>query len=250
MYFTREPIVETIITPKEGYKLVVRNSKGAGQEEYFADAVEVVRFDTAVFFRSVEKPKPFLLPVADYEVLEVRETRMVLRHVAAGEKPIKIAGGRVSEPTPAKVEAPERKKERRRQRRPRQREEGAEQPAPQPEPEVEAEEGKAEKAPPKPKVRAEKPIEPADFSALSSLLPPPSFLIAEKIDQYRDLIKTEAPVKAEKETVAIEEEAEEASPQEEPRKTGFSPSQLLRRFRGTDENESGEQEEPSEEEPL
>ena len=39
MDFTREPIIETIVTPREGHKLVVRNSKVQGMEEYFVDAV-------------------------------------------------------------------------------------------------------------------------------------------------------------------------------------------------------------------
>lgn len=93
MNFTREPIIETIITPKEGCKLVVRNSKGAGQEEFFVDALEVVSFGHALFFRSLERPKSFLVPVTDYEVLEVREIRMMLK-TAPLEKGIKIGGGR------------------------------------------------------------------------------------------------------------------------------------------------------------
>jgi len=77
--FTREPIIETVITPREGYRLVVRSSKGAGYEEHFVEALEVVSFGSSVFFRCVERPKPFIVPVADYEVLEVREPRMVLK---------------------------------------------------------------------------------------------------------------------------------------------------------------------------
>lgn len=95
MDFTREPIIQTIITPKEGCKLVVRSSKNAGQEEYFVDAVEVVSFGHASFFRSLERPKPFLVPIADYEVLEVREARMVLKSVGI-DRSIKIGGGRES----------------------------------------------------------------------------------------------------------------------------------------------------------
>ncbi len=93
MDFTREPIIETIITPKEGCKLVVRASKNSGQEEYFVDSLEVVSFGSALFFRSSEKPKSFLLPVSDYEVLEVREARMVLKNVGL-DRSIKIGGGR------------------------------------------------------------------------------------------------------------------------------------------------------------
>lgn len=93
MDFTREPIIETIITPKEGYKLVIRSSKGVGQEEYFVDAVEVIAFGQALFFRSMERPKAFLVPVSDYEVLEVREARMVLKN-AGLDRSIKIGGGK------------------------------------------------------------------------------------------------------------------------------------------------------------
>lgn len=94
MDFTREPIIETVITPKEGCKLVVRSSKNGGQEEYFVDAVEVVSFGNASFFRSLERPKCFLVPVTDYEVLEVREARMILKHVGVDRSSIKIGGGR------------------------------------------------------------------------------------------------------------------------------------------------------------
>lgn len=93
MDFTREPIIETVITPKEGYKLVVRSSKASGQEEFFVDAVEVVSFGKSMFFRSQEKPKSFLVPTSDYEVLEVREARMVLKHVGV-DRSIKIGGGK------------------------------------------------------------------------------------------------------------------------------------------------------------
>ncbi len=93
MDFTREPIIETVITPKEGFKLVVRSSKNVGQEEYFVDSLEVVSFGNAFFLRSVEKPKAFLVPASDYEVLEVREARIVLKNVGT-DRSIKIGGGR------------------------------------------------------------------------------------------------------------------------------------------------------------
>ncbi len=97
MNFTREPIIETVITPRDGCKLVVRSSKGNGQEDYYVDAVEVVSFGHSFFFRSLEKPKSFLVPVSDYEILELRETRMVLKNVPA-ERSIKIGGGREAPP--------------------------------------------------------------------------------------------------------------------------------------------------------
>lgn len=93
MDFTREPIIETVITPRDGYKIVVRSSKSLGQEEYFVEAVEVISFGGASFFRSQDRPKAFLVPVSDYEVLEVREARVVLKNVGL-DRSIKIAGGR------------------------------------------------------------------------------------------------------------------------------------------------------------
>jgi hypothetical protein len=92
--FTREPIIETIISPKEGCKLLVRSSKGGTEaEEHYVDAVEVVSFGRAFFFRSMERPKAFLVPVSDYEILEVKETRVALKNVSH-ERNIKIGGGR------------------------------------------------------------------------------------------------------------------------------------------------------------
>jgi len=97
--FTREPIIETVVTPREGCKLVVRSSKSTGQEEYFVDAVEIVSFGHSFFFRSLERPKMFFVPATDYEILEVREARMVLKNVAP-DRTIKIAGGRESSNRP------------------------------------------------------------------------------------------------------------------------------------------------------
>lgn len=99
MNFTREPIIETVITPREGCKLVVRSSKGVAQEDYFVDAVEVVSFGHSFFFRSQERPKSFLVPVSDYEILETKETRMVLKNVST-DRSIKIGGGREAPPRP------------------------------------------------------------------------------------------------------------------------------------------------------
>lgn len=95
MHFTREPIIETIVTPKDGHKLLVRSSKIAGAEEYFVDALEIVSFGTSYFYRSTEKPKPFLLSVTDYEVVEARETKIALK-TSGVERGIKIGGGKES----------------------------------------------------------------------------------------------------------------------------------------------------------
>ncbi len=109
MHFTREPTIETIISPREeGYKLLVRNTKGEKAEEYYVDAVEVVSFGRAFFFRSLEKPKAFLVPTGDYEILEVREARIALKNVSH-ERSIKIGGGRENTRAPTKeTPAPEK----------------------------------------------------------------------------------------------------------------------------------------------
>lgn len=95
MHFTREPIIETVISPKEGCKLLIRSSRGPqGMEEYYVDALEVVSFGRGFFFRSLERPKSFLLPVSDYEVLEVKEPRLALKTALPERQNIKIGGGR------------------------------------------------------------------------------------------------------------------------------------------------------------
>jgi hypothetical protein len=190
--FTREPIIEAIITPREGCKLVIRSSKSAGQEEYFVDAVEIVSFGHSTFYRSLEKPKPFLVPVNDYEVLEVKEARLVLRNVGM-ERSIKIAGGREATLRPAK-EAPaepvegeieeeaaagtkaEKKRDRRRQyrrRRGREEKEITEEKVEIPAPTVEVEGKEASEG------------VPVTTAVLSSLLPPPPTLIRETIARYK-----------------------------------------------------------------
>ena len=103
MNFTREPIVETIISAKEGFKLSIKSSKNISGEEYLVDAVEMVSFSGALFYRCSEKPKPFFLPIQDFEVQEVREAKLAIRSPVA-EKSIKIGGGkeasRQSKPEP------------------------------------------------------------------------------------------------------------------------------------------------------
>lgn len=202
MNFTREPLIETVITPKEGYKLVIRNSKGSGQEEFFVDAVEVITFGSVSFFRSLEKPKCFLVPVSDYEILEVRESRMVLKTTGT-EKGIKIGGGRESPVKVAKEESPiqevvetaaitEQRADKRRERRRYRKKRGKD----------ESEEGGQEVF----------PVEETTFPSGSSetkerrpekpsLIPPPSTLISETIARYKVLPVSEEPVAEEKRVV-------------------------------------------------
>jgi hypothetical protein len=235
--FTREPIIETVITPKEGCKLVVRSSKSAGQEEYFVDALEVVTFGHALFFRSLERPKAFLVPASDYEVLEVREARMVLKNVGI-ERTIKIGGGKAQkEPAyektelipPPEIAAPvletaetaetkaegrvdKRRDRRRHARRRRGREEGA----------PEESEGAAlgaDKEAGAPPAEVEEALAPAEgersaapASFISPLLPPPATLISETIARYRDnALFRDAFYSKEEERQAREQERDEPS---------------------------------------
>lgn len=186
MNFTREPIIETVITPKEGYKLVVRSSRGVGQEEYAVDAIEVVSFGHSFFYRSLERPKSFLVPVADYEVVEAKETRVVLKN-ATFDRSIKIGGGREAsvkaikeKPTPVVVEEQEpaaveqRLEKKRERRRHRRRRSGSEEEKVVEEiTEVVAEGSVDQEAPQTPP-----PV-------LRRLIPPPTQLIAEKISKER-----------------------------------------------------------------
>jgi len=177
--FTREPVVETVITPREGCKLVIRSSKGASQEEYFVDAIEVVSFGQAFFFRSIEKPKSFLLPVVDYEVLEVREARIVLKH-SSSEKAIKIGKKeQKEEKKQAKKEDAPKKRER---KKPSRRSRSSTEKAMKQNEEKSAEPVSVTQ---KPQEQLEGEEKESASSIIRSLLSPPP-LISETIGHYRE----------------------------------------------------------------
>ena len=245
MDFTREPIIETVITPKEGCKIVVRSSKNLGQEEYFVDALEVVSFGNCMFFRSQEKPKAFLVPVSDYEILEVREARMVLKNVGL-DRSIKIGGGRepkvakepaVSKAEPVEAEAPpasveepavagdnrtDKKRDRRRQQRRRR---GREEPVKEDVVPGEAfqvgEPAHAEASISNGESKAlqeSSTIQVSTSNFISTLLPPPPTLISETIGRYKEniLFKNAFYTKEEAEASNAPEQKEEKN--EEPQK--------------------------------
>lgn len=235
MNFTREPIIETIISPREGHKLLVRSSKSGGPaEEYFVDALEVVSFGRAFFFRSLERPKAFLVPTSDYEVLEVKETRVALK-TGTHERNIKIGGGRDASMKTQHREAPQESEEvaeeeapaqepaldaavgsrmdkrrdrrRRRHRRGDERwgERGASEGQQQSQEEVKTEGGGAED---ETKVSS---------SMFSSLIPPPPTLISETLHRYKDKEFAEGNKEVEekkekKEPPAEEDSGSESSP--------------------------------------
>lgn len=108
MDFTREPVVETVITPRDGYRIVVRSSKSPGQEEYVVEALEVVTFGHTCFFRHLERPKAFVVPASDYEVFEVREPRLALK-AASFEGVVRTST--VREPAKPMIKEVEKKEE-------------------------------------------------------------------------------------------------------------------------------------------
>lgn len=165
MNFTREPIIETIITPRDGNKLIVRSTKGSGSE-YNVDAIEVVNFGNALFFRSLERPKAFLLPIQDFEVIETKETRVAIKS-AQVEKSVKIAGGKLSKES-SNDDEPKEKKRRSRRRK--------------------GDDRKKIEPPPVPgdkKADEKKPVKTA------SLFSPPPTLISDKVQAEKE---KEAPV--------------------------------------------------------
>jgi len=209
--FTREPIIETVITPKDGYKLSIRNSKGGSQEEYFVDAIEVVSFGQAMFFRSQERPKSFLLPVTDYEVVEAKETRVVLKN-APLEGSIKIGGGKVykreGEERAAAPSKPSSQEEGQQGDRPRRRKSSRRR-------RLEGEEGnrggvRQPVAPSEAAAPAEKSGEgepPLASSMFRSLFPPPPGLISEKFRQESLKDSSSAEVKESPQDKENEQEA-------------------------------------------
>ncbi|SCA63569.1 Uncharacterized protein TC_0791 [Chlamydiales bacterium SCGC AG-110-P3] len=196
MDFTREPIVESVITPRDGCKLVVRSSKGMAQEEFFVDALEMISFGGCFFFRSLERPKSFLVPVSDYEVIEVRDARMVLKSTSVDRGAIKIGGGRAIAKEPSKTEereqkqeVPARDKKRRRQgRRRRGREDDIEGDVTLEEATVATETDEKEQRPSKEQrsPRVERQGSSMASPSLSSLLPPPKVLISDSIQRYKE----------------------------------------------------------------
>lgn len=227
MNFTREPIIETVITPRDGFKLSIRNTKGGSQEEYFVDAIEVVSFGQSMFFRSQERPKSFLLPVTDYEVVEAKETRVVLKN-APLEGSIKIGGGKVHRAPKENEERalppvvrphvqeeghgdrPRRRKSSSRRRRV----------------EGDGQEGHRDRGPRPPSTTQEPVGAPADKTAASdeppvsssmfrSLFPPPPGLISEKFQQEKNLqAAKEAAAAAAQESPQEKEELEIPSQEE------------------------------------
>ncbi|MBY0529252.1 MAG: hypothetical protein K2P51_03580 [Rhabdochlamydiaceae bacterium] len=260
MNFTREPIIETIISPRDGFKLLVRNSKGGGAEEYFVDALEVVSFGHAFFFRSLERPKSFIVPVSDYEVLEVKETRVALKNVSH-ERSIKIGGGRegpvrqhAKEPVAEKeIEAPEvaasseaapsevsaesshRGDKRRDRRRHRRRRSSDDQEWTDRKPSSNEQENEPEATRHDGAVEGGGANEETKVSSsmFSSLFPPPPTLISETLSRYKDKEFSFEPPHSKQ-----AEKMKEEPPLEEPKSTEVDSGEKEEKHKGSDSSES------------
>lgn len=170
------------------------------QEDYFVDAVEVVSFGHSFFFRSQERPKSFLVPVSDYEILELKETRMVLKNVAT-DRSIKIGGGREAPPRPREEEAGiaesrpasqqpqelQRDRKRDKRRRGRRGRDRDRQEMREPSGSIEPQEVQPPEdlLPPQGGVMSEAGGEEKSPSFISKLFPPPPTLIKESLTRYK-----------------------------------------------------------------
>ena len=182
MNFTREPIIETIISAKDGYKLSIKSSKSPQGEEYLVEAVEVVSFGGSFFYRCQEKPKTFFIPASDFEILEVKETRILIKNPGI-EKSIKIAGGKEASKSVQKEEevaiaaqevAPKAQDQKRDKKRTRRGKSSK----------LEQSAVKSPAVSTPASVPVEPPVKPTVFS---HLLTPPPGLISENLERYKQM---------------------------------------------------------------
>ncbi|MCB1180617.1 MAG: hypothetical protein KDK55_01160 [Chlamydiia bacterium] len=240
MHFTREPIIETIISAREGHKLILRNSKRGSQEEFVIDSVEVISFGGVCLFRSQEKPKPFLIPINDYEILETREARMVLKGVGI-EKGIKIAGGKEAViKTPKGEEKEEGYSEKKRERRRTRKKRGESRRET-----LHDEKGKLSSgqengsSEPEVSIGKERPA--------SALIPPPTTLISETLARYKETpiyagaffqgenTKTALSTSS-KDSIVLDEQEEREEPRlHQEMQTPFEPESAKQHITDTDE---------------
>lgn len=189
MNFTREPILETIISAKDGYKLSIKSSKGNENEEYLVDAVEVVSFGGSFFYRCQERPKTFFIPAGDFEIVEVKETRILIKNPNI-DKNIKIAGGNKEQQKQTKPEdqiakdAPkyqEQKRDKKKGRRNKPKTVEAD----KEETKEAADKSKAPATPTAPAAQDGKAPEQPKPSVFSHLLTPPTGLISDSLEKYK-----------------------------------------------------------------
>jgi hypothetical protein len=201
VHFTRDPIIETIITARDGHKILIRDVNHA-HDEYYVDMIEVVRIGDHCYYRCQEKPKPFLVPATLFELLEVREPRMSLKTSINVEKGIKISAqkdGAKPKEGESQESKSDKKKEKKRIRKKKEKSE---------ETKVDTDENEDE-----PQDEAIKVMMPPPERR--ALIPPPATLISETITRYKNTsaieeLAMEADIEPE---VSQEESSEEEQPQ-------------------------------------
>lgn len=220
MDFTREPIIETIITPKDGYWLVIKNSKGSGSE-HVVDAVEVISFGTTYFLRSLEKPAAFLLPFGEYEITEKKITKAALKKPQV-QKSIKIDSKDKKTPQEDLDSDLEMEKEQKEEAKAEKSKAGRRKRA--------AKKADAKAAKEEIKDAGSKEAKEAKEVTPPSLLPPPTTLISDQILRYKDYLQTEksAPLSTEHETKseATSDEVEQILLSSTPENTRVDDKQL------------------------
>lgn len=211
MHFTREPIIESILSARDGFKLVLKNSKMTSGAEISAEVIEIVSFSGNIFYRSQDRSKNFLLPASDFEVQEIKDSRLVLKNISLEksnkqQNPSKEASIKeleedlvaeesgdieaVSEPvqTGSSAQASsgsssrlERRRERRRNRRRRQMEEKTVQDKPSAS--SDSQEGEISE-------QAGEEVKGTEVSNISiptlNLIPPPTTLISQTLARYKE----------------------------------------------------------------
>jgi|GEM_PF-3352338 len=231
MHFTREPILETIISAKEEYKLKIKNTKNEAGATYLVDAVEVVCFGTTYFYRSGEPSHTFFVPAQDFEIEQVRQVRLALK--AATESSIKIGSGSESTNKQSLEKAKDKKKQKPSKEHQKEKEDQKVQEGEVQEPTESVELSEPPKSISKEKhpkkgqnkrnskdrkrvekesltpLSGEQPLQKALFS---HLLTPPESLISDSIHKYQDIINSQN----EKKASTIFEEGAESAPLKNP----------------------------------
>ena len=213
MNFTREPILETIIAAKEGYKLRLKSTKNDGAAEYLVDAVEVVSFGTTFFYRSGEPAHTFFVPAQDFEIVQVRQARLMLKTPV--DKAVKIAGGAEAGKKSSAEKATDKKKKKApkeaKNTKSSEKKETAEVVAEKKEPSVatpakKASKGKGTRKTAKGQKEKGEEIVSKEImqpSMFSHLLRPPEALISDTIGQYQDIIDKQKEEKADEKKEAM-----------------------------------------------
>ena len=240
-------LLKQLLPPKKGVNWLSAAAKASGQEEYFVDAVEVVSFGHSLFLSLSGKAKSISSACEDYEILEVREARMVLKNVGvrkvdqdrrrprvAPKLPKEVLHERPEPLAPPAEEVPalageeasllrrrmDKKRGRRHYRRRRGREELLPKKARLSESSALPEEGEAH--PPLEEAKGEQAALPTEALeattsiVLSSILPPPPTLISETIARYKDNAMFKGAFFVREEKQEEQQEGQQEGQQEQP----------------------------------